>query len=73
MAFVLINAETGFQGEMLKNIKAIPEVQEAHIISGVHDIIAKIETETMQDLKEIISWKIRRLDKVHSILTMIVI
>ena len=58
---------------MLKNIKAIPEVQEAHIIYGAYDIIAKIETETMQDLKEIISWKIRRQDKVRSMLTMIVI
>ena len=58
---------------MMKKIKAIPEAQEAHIVSGVYDIIAKIETETMQYLKYIISWKIRRLDKVHLILTMIVI
>ena len=35
--------------------------------------IAKIKMETMQDLKEIISWKIRRQDKVRLILTMIVI
>ena len=58
---------------MLKNIKAIPEVQETHIVYGAYDIIAKLETETMQDLKEIISWKIRRQNKVRLILTMIVI
>ena len=58
---------------MLKNIEAIPEIQEAHIIYGAYDIIAKLETETMQDLKEIISWKIRGQDKVRLILTMIVI
>ncbi|MCK4439154.1 Lrp/AsnC ligand binding domain-containing protein [Candidatus Bathyarchaeota archaeon] len=58
---------------MLKNIKAIPEVQETHIVYGAYDIIAKLETETMQDLKEIISWKIRGQDKVRLILTMIVI
>ena len=58
---------------MLKNIKEITEVQEAHIIYGAYDIIVKIKTETMQDLKEIISWKIRRQDKVRLILTMIVI
>ena len=56
---------------MLKNIEAIPEIQEAHIIYGAYDIIAKLETETMQDLKEIISWKIRGQDKVRLILTMI--
>ncbi|UCD45350.1 MAG: Lrp/AsnC ligand binding domain-containing protein [Candidatus Bathyarchaeota archaeon] len=72
-AFVLINAEIGSEGDVLKDLKAIPEVQEAHMVYGVYDIIARIETETMQDLKDTISWKIRRLDKVRSTLTMIVV
>jgi hypothetical protein len=32
-----------------------------------------VETETMQELKDAVSWKIRRLDKVRSTLTMIVV
>ena len=72
-AFVLINAEVGVESEVLKGLKAIPEVKEAHMVYGVYDIIACIQTETMQELKDIISWKIRRLDKVRSTLTMIVI
>ena len=35
------------------------------------DIIARIEAETMEDLKNIISWKVRRLNKVRSTITMI--
>jgi DNA-binding Lrp family transcriptional regulator len=72
-AFVVINAEIGSESEVLKVLKAIPEVKEAHMVYGVYDIIARIETETMQDLKDTISWKIRRLDKVRSTLTMIVV
>ena len=72
-AFVLINAEIGAETEVLKDLKAITEVKEAHMVYGVYDIIARIETETMQDLKDSISWKIRRLDKVRSTLTMIVV
>ena len=72
-AFVLINAEIGSESEVLKVLKAIAEVKEAHMVYGVYDIIARIETETMQDLKDTISWKIRRLDKVRSTLTMIVV
>ena len=72
-AFVLINAEIGAESEVLKGLKEIPEVKEAHMVYGVYDIIARIETETMQDLKDTISWKIRRLDKVRSTLTMIVV
>jgi len=58
---------------VLKDLTAIPEVKEAHMVYGVYDIIARIETGTMQDLKDTISWKIRRLDKVRSTLTMIVV
>ncbi len=72
-AFVLINAEIGAENEVLKDLKAIQEVKEAHMVYGVYDIIARVETETMQDLKDTISWKIRRLDKVRSTLTMIVV
>lgn len=40
---------------------------------GVYDIIAKVEAEDMDKLKEAITWRMRRLDKVRSTLTMIVI
>ncbi|MBE0633770.1 Lrp/AsnC ligand binding domain-containing protein [Candidatus Bathyarchaeota archaeon] len=72
-AFVLINAEIGSESEVLKGLKDIVEVKEAYMVYGVYDIIARIQTETMQELKDIISWKIRRLDKVRSTLTMIVV
>jgi len=39
----------------------------------VYDIIAKVEADDMNNLKETITWRIRRLDKVRSTLTMIVI
>ena len=72
-AFVLINAEIGAEDTVMRNLEPFPEVKEAHMVYWVYDIIARLETETMQDLKEAISWKIRRLDKVRSTLTMIVV
>jgi DNA-binding Lrp family transcriptional regulator len=72
-AFVLINVEIGGEDEVLKDLKPITEVKEAHLVYGVYDIIAIVETPTMQELKDAISQKIRRLDKVHSTLTMIVV
>jgi DNA-binding Lrp family transcriptional regulator len=63
----------GAESEVLKGLKEITEVKESHLIYGVYDIILRVETETMQELKDAISWKIRRLDKVRSTLTMIVI
>ena len=72
-AFVLINAEIGEENRVHMQLKEIPEVKETYMVYGVYDIIARVQTETMQELKDVLSWKIRRLDKVGSTLTMIVI
>lgn len=71
-AFVLINAEIGSEDELLKELKKVPNVKEAHTVYGVYDIVVKVEAETMEKLKELVTWKVRRLDKVRSTLTMIV-
>ena len=72
-AYVLINTEIGFENQVLKDMGNIKEVKEAHTVYGVYDILARIETETMEELKNIISWKIRRMKKIRSTLTMIVV
>ena len=73
IAFVLINAEIGSEEEVLKALKKIEGVQEAYAIYGVYDVIAKVRAETMDTVKEIVTRNIRRLNKVRSTLTMIVI
>ena len=72
-AFVLINSEIGAEDQVLEELKKIPNVKEAYIVYGVYDIIAKVEAENMEKLKEVVTWQIRRLDKVRSTLTMIVL
>jgi DNA-binding Lrp family transcriptional regulator len=72
-AFVLINAEIGSEDDVLQELRKLPNVKEAYIVYGVYDIVTKVEAESMDKLKEVITWKIRRLDKVRSTLTMIVV
>ncbi len=71
-AFLLLNTETGLEAEVMKGLKDLDEVKEAYMLEGTYDVIARMETDTMQELDNVISWKIRRLDKVRSTLTMIV-
>ena len=73
LAFVLINAEIGAEEEIINEIMKVEEVEEAYIVYGVYDVIAKVKAEDLEKLKEIITWKIRRLEKVRSTLTMIVV
>jgi len=72
-AIVLINAEIGSEEEVFNEISKVEGIKEAYIVYGVYDIIAKIEAETMDKLKETIANRIRKLPKVRSTLTMIIV
>lgn len=46
---------------------------DVYVVYGVYDIVARVKADTMEKVKETITWSIRRLDKVRSTLTMIVV
>jgi DNA-binding Lrp family transcriptional regulator len=73
VAIVLVNAETGSEDEVVAELRKIGNVKESYEVYGVYDVVAKVEAESLDKLKEIITWKIRKLDKVRSTLTMLVI
>ena len=70
---MLINADLGAEEELVKQLKAVEFVKEVYVVYGVYDIVAKVEADTMDKVKETITWKGRRLDRVRSTLTMIVV
>jgi DNA-binding Lrp family transcriptional regulator len=72
-AYLLLNVETGTEEEVMNSLKDLQEVKEARMVYGVYDIIVRVETETMEELKNVVSWTIRRLDRVRSTMTMIVV
>ena len=72
-AYLLLNVETGTEEEVLNDLKTHQEVKETWMVYGVYDIIVRVETETMEKLKNVVSWTIRRLDRVRSTMTMIVV
>ena len=70
-AFVLINVESGSEDDVLKELKVIEGVEEAYFSYGVYDIITKIKANTMEQLKELVTRRVRTLPKVRSTLTLI--
>lgn len=71
-AYVLITTEVGAEEEVKDLLLKEPEVLEAEVVFGVYDIVAKVEADTMEQVRKIVTWKIRRLDKVTSTQTLIV-
>ncbi len=72
-AYVLINCDLGSEEAILKEIKGLEGVKEVKGTYGVYDVIAKVESDNMDALKDTITWKIRRMPKVRSTVTLIVI
>jgi len=72
-AIVLINTDIGAEEEVLEKLGDIEGVTEAYIVYGVYDIVAKVQAPSTEALKEIISNRIRKLSKVRSTLTMVVV
>jgi len=71
-AFVLITAELGSEEEVLDELKKLEGVKEAYCVYGVYDIIAKVEADSMDKLKDTVTWKVRKMNKVRNTLTMLV-
>ncbi len=69
-AYVLVNCDLGSEEELIEELKHIDSVKEVHGTFGAYDIIAKIESQEREKLRETITWKIRKLEHVRSTLTL---
>lgn len=69
-AYVLINCNLGSESDILQVLRKIKSVKEAHGTFGAYDIIVEIVAETNDELREEITWKIRKLPYVLATLTL---
>jgi len=69
-AYILINCELGSEESIIQQLNNIDDISEVHGTFGAYDILAKIESPTVEALREIITWKIRKIDQIRSTLTL---
>jgi len=76
-AFVLLNSDLGTDVSIITEVKQIlndESVQyEIRGVYGVYDIVLKISSDDAEKIRTIITNKIRKISKVQSTLTMMVI
>lgn len=73
-----MNSDLGSDQEIITKIKEMLSVEkgikyEVQGVYGIYDIVVKIEASSADLLRSIITSKIRKIDKVQSTLTMMVI
>ena len=73
IAYVSINCDLGFDVEIIDEIKQLEDIKEVHGVYGAYDIIVKLESANAENLKDIITWKIRKLNRVRSTLTLMAV
>ena len=72
-AFVLFNVESGLEDNVLEAAKNINQVEEAFVSYGVYDLILKVKADSVEQLKEVVTHKLRTLEHVRSTLTLILV
>ena len=72
-AYVLINCDLGYEEQIIEELKHISDVKEVNGVFGAYDIIVKVESDQISTLRETIMWKIRKIGRVRSTLTLMVI
>jgi DNA-binding Lrp family transcriptional regulator len=66
----MMNCDLGSEKQVISLLKKIEGVKEAQGTLGLYDIVAQIESDSEEKVKEIITMQIRNLPKIHSTVTL---
>ena len=76
-AYVLLNSDLGSDASIIDEVKQILQEEDVEFevqgVYGVYDIVLKLTSDNADNLRGIITNKIRKISKVQSTLTMMVI
>jgi len=77
IAYVLLNSDLGSDTSIINEVKEILKDEniqyEVQGVYGVYDIVLKLSSDNAENLRSIITNKVRKIAKVQSTLTMMVI
>lgn len=69
-AFILINCELGSEKQIISDLKVIDCVKDVYEVFGAYDIVVNAESETVEKLRQLIIWKIRKVENIRSTMTL---
>ena len=69
-AYILLSCEIGEEHDLASQLRAIDEIKGTLITFGEYDIVVEAETTNSDKMDELITSKIRKLDKIRSTITL---
>jgi DNA-binding Lrp family transcriptional regulator len=71
-AFLLVNIEFSIGDEIMTKLRNMPEVVNVYRVQGMYDIIAKVGIDNEEDLKELVSERIRKIEGITGTVTIMI-
>lgn len=72
-AYVLIKLKPGTAGEVLKTLRKFAEISEAHMVTGIYDIVITVKVNDLKALGDLVAERIHEIEGVSSTVTCIVV
>ena len=69
-AFTLISCDMGTGEKIVENLKTIDGIKNATVTYGEYDIVIEAETENEAKMNDLITTKIRKIEKIRSTITL---
>jgi DNA-binding Lrp family transcriptional regulator len=69
-AYILIGCELGAENEIVGKLLRLDKVKNAKVVYGDYDIVVEAETDTEAQMDNLITKKIRKIEKVRSTMTL---
>jgi len=70
VAYVLIQCDLGAEGEIIEELSKIEQIKEVRGTYGIYDIFCRIEADSKNVLDDVITFKIRKVPKIRSTITL---
>lgn len=70
-AYVLMNTELGQEASVVEALSNVEGIKAVYALYGIYDVIAEVEAESMEQIKELVFTSIRRLENVRTTITLI--
>ena len=69
-AYILIGCELGSETDLVTKLLEIDRVKDATVTYGDYDIVVEAETDTEAQMDNLITKKIRKLEKIRTTITL---
>ena len=69
-AYILVSCEIGTEQELASKLEKIDEIKHVTITYGDYDIVVEAETDDAAKMDNVITSKVRKLEKIRSTITL---